>query len=54
MSKTRRNYTEEYYDDEEYGVDIDDYRQNRKEKRIARALKTRDLDDLISLEDEEF
>ena len=46
MSKTRRNYAEEY--------DIDDYRQNRKEKRIARALKTRDLDDLISLEDEEF
>ena len=55
MSKTRRNYTEEYFDDEEYGVDIDVYRQHQKEKRITRALKTRNLDDLLSLEnDDEF
>jgi hypothetical protein len=54
MSKTRRNYNEEYYDDEEYGMDIDDYRQQRKEKRLTRALKTRDLNDLMSLEDDEY
>ena len=54
MSKTRRNYNEEYYDDEEHGMDIDDYRQHRKEKRISRALKTRDLDDLMNLEDDEY
>jgi hypothetical protein len=54
MSKTRRNYNEEYYDNEEYGMDIDDYRQHRKEKRLTRALKTRDLEDLLDLEDEEY
>jgi len=54
VSKTRRNFNEEYYDEEEYNLDIDDYRQHRKEKRITRALKTRDLDDLMNLEDEEF
>lgn len=54
MSKSRRNYNEEYYDDEEYNMDIDDYRQQRKEKRIARALKTRDLEDLLYLEDDEY
>jgi hypothetical protein len=54
MSKTRRNYNEEYFDDEEYNMDMDDYRQHRKEKRIVRALKTRDLEDLMDLEDDEY
>jgi len=54
MSKTRRNYNEEYFDDEEYNMDIDDYRQHQKEKRITRALKTKDLDDLMNLEDDIF
>lgn len=53
MSKTRRNQHEEYYDDEEYGYDIDDYRQQKKMKRMDRALKTLDIDDLLDMEDEE-
>jgi hypothetical protein len=54
MSKTRRNYQEEYYDDEEYNIDIDDYRQHRKEKRLVKALRARDLEDLMHLEDDEY
>lgn len=53
MSKTHRNYNEDYYDDEEYGYDIDDYRQHKKQKRLDRALKTLDIDDLLNMEDEE-
>lgn len=55
MSKTHRSYNEEYYnDDEEYFTNSTDYRQHWKEKRLSRALKTKDLDDLLNLEDEEF
>jgi len=53
MGKTRRNYNDEYYDDEEYGADMDDYRQHKKDKRLTRALKTLDIDDLLNMEDEE-
>lgn len=54
MSKTRRSYREEYFDDEEYNMDIDDYRQQKKERRLSKALKARDLEDLLHLEDDEY
>ena len=56
MSKTRRkNYTQDFYeDDEHYDVDYEEYRHHKKEKRIIRALKTRNLDELLSLEDEDY
>ena len=56
MSKTRRkNYTQDYHeDDEDYEVDYEEYRHHKKEKRLARALKTRNLDELLSLEEDDF
>lgn len=54
MSKTRRNYNEEYFDNEEYGMDIDDYREHKKQKRLQRALKTMDVNALIDLEEDEY
>ena len=53
MSKTRRNYNEEYYDDEEYGSDFEVHRKHKQERRISRSLKSLDLEDLLNMEDEE-
>lgn len=53
MSKTRRNYTEDFYNEEEYTFAVSDYQHHRKEKRLSKALRTKDLEDLINLEDDE-
>jgi hypothetical protein len=53
MSKTRRNYNEERYEDEEYGMDIDVYRKHKQERRISRSLKSLDLEDLLNMEDDD-
>ena len=52
MSKTRRNYNEDY-DNEEYGIDIEVHRKHKQERRISRSLKSLDLEDLLNLEDED-
>lgn len=57
MSKTRRKntYVQDFYeDDEHYDIDYEEYRQHKKEKRIIRALKTRNLDELLYLEEDDY
>ena len=53
MSKTRRSYTEEYFDDEEYGMDIDEYRRKKNERRFNKSLKNMDLEDLLHYDEDE-
>lgn len=56
MGKT--NKTNKYNDEheEEIGYDAEEYRNRKKEKRLANVLKSKNIDELISLtdEDEEF
>jgi|APGre2960657423_1045063.scaffolds.fasta_scaffold00100_29 hypothetical protein len=56
MGKT--NKTNKYKDDdeEEIGYDPSEYRNRKKEKRISNVLKSKNIDELISLtdDDEEF
>jgi hypothetical protein len=53
MSKTRRNYNDDYYEDDEGHADHEEYVRHKKEKRINRALKTLDIDELLNLEEDE-
>lgn len=53
MSKTRRSYRDEY-DDEYDSYDYEEYRSHKKEKRLKSALKTRDIDELLNMEDDEY
>lgn len=52
MSKTKHKYNVE----EEYGLDGEDSsrkeQDRHKQKRIERALKTKNIDELVNLEDE--
>ena len=53
MGKSYHRENEQvYYDGFNEGVD-DEYQKHKKDKRIDRALKTLDIDDLLNLEDEE-
>jgi hypothetical protein len=53
MGKT--NKTNKYKDDdeEEIGYDAVEYRNRKKEKRLANVLKSKNIDELISLTDED-
>lgn len=51
MSKTRRNYTDDRYFDGDDGYSYEEYKNHKKEKRVARALKTMNIDELLDLEE---
>lgn len=53
MSKTRRRSHDDY-DDEYYEDNHEEYIKHKKEKRINRALKTLDIDELMNMEDDEL
>lgn len=55
MSKTRKHFKTDYddqYEDHEDFLELAN-RTKRKEKRLQNALKTRNIDELLDLEDEE-
>jgi hypothetical protein len=52
MSKSKnKNYYDDYEDHDYYGPKSD-YLNKKKNKRIARALKTRDVDSLLKNNDD--
>lgn len=57
MSKTRRNF---FDDEDRFEYDTGDYkryennRTKRKNKRMNRAIKSKDIDSLMELEDEDY
>jgi hypothetical protein len=57
MGKTNKtNKYKDEHEEEEIGYDAAEYRNRKKEKRLANVLKSKNIDELISLtdEDEEF
>ena len=53
MSKSRKRFEQEdTYEDREDFFDFSNHNK-RKEKRLQKALKTRNIDELLDLEDEE-
>jgi hypothetical protein len=50
MSKTKKRFNE--YDDEQEGGFITNHSEHLKEKRLQSAIKTKNIDDLLKLEDE--
>jgi hypothetical protein len=53
MSKTRKHYArDDMYEDHEDFLEYSN-RNKRKEKRLQSALKTRNIDELLDMEDEE-
>jgi len=43
-----------YEEDEDYSnVPIKEYREHKKQKRLNRAIKTLDIDQLLEMEDDE-
>jgi len=57
MSKSKRQHHNKFYDDlddaDARHFTRDDYVQHKKEKRLTHALKTKSIDDLIQLTDED-
>jgi len=51
MSKTRRSYHDDSYEDE-YVDNYEEYKKHKKEKKISRALKTLDIDALMEEDDD--
>ena len=57
MGKTNKtNKYKDEHEEEEIGYNAAEYRNRKKEKRLANVLKSKNIDELISLtdEDEEF
>lgn len=55
MSKTKKKNLQNRFDDQEDDYDrgyYDDYRRHKKQKKVERALKTRDIDFLMEADDE--
>lgn len=59
MSKskhTKSNYEryDDYIDYDDWGSDPEERRRKNIEKRMKRALRTRNIDDLMELDEEEY
>jgi hypothetical protein len=53
MGKTRYYHEEDDYDDE-YQSYREDYKNHKHEKKLHRALKTKNIDDLLEYYDDEY
>jgi hypothetical protein len=57
MAKFSRNNTRDFYDDEEdYNIvnQRDEIRNRRKLKRMKNAIKSRRIDDLLDMDDDDY
>jgi len=56
MSKSKKTY--KYYDDDDDYVEVqynyEEYRERKKNKKLSHALKTKSIDDLIQIDEEDF
>jgi len=54
MSKSKKNIRREWYDDDEDDfIMVERDRERRKNKRLTNALRSKNIDDLMRLEDDE-
>jgi len=56
MSKSRKvnKYYDDYNEDEYDSYAYEEYRERKKNKRITSAIKTKSIDDLIRLSDDDY
>jgi hypothetical protein len=58
MSKSRKNFSNEegrdFWDEDNYGSSYIENKEKRKNKRLVNVLRSKNIQDLLSIEEDDF